>query len=1392
MLDPRLVVNGLYDLKLIAWDAAGNGMSTWVTVEIGGGVKLGAVRLSFADLRISTGVDQLTLRRVYDGLDLSKGPLGYGWRWEWDGAHGEQPEEMSEGWSVTYISFPPSFELSADYAHPVRLLLQDGRVFSFVVEAETEHSLASVPRRQAGHHRALGHRLHPAHPRPQLPSLLDEHLRPLHHEQRRHDVRGPGLHSVGAGPTTRSPPTGTRCSPSPPRMARWSRLRDEEGVEIDLRSATVTLDGEDLVRFTRTGGFVTAAENVLTGDRVTYTQDADGNLTDVGGVDGSTSSFTYDRSHRLASYVTDGLDPETWTYDAAGRLIAHTQSSGATTSWDYDDDADAITVTDALGASVTSTYNDAGKVVEIVDARGGVSTFDYDADGNEISQTDPLGNTTESTYDDRGRRTMIRDATGAEVRLAYGEGDRVTSATDGEGREFREELNSSGAPTAWVLPDGTAAMRFAYSDRTVTQTDAMGHTWTKTYDDRGRVTQRVDEEGRTSTAVYDDAAHTVEITTAEGEVHTAGARQAGPLHHARPRRWPGLRLRLGRRWPRGLHPPRWGHPGARARRGGPPGRGARRRRSGAGVRLRRGRSGGLRAHPPGLYAAALRPQRRRGGAHHRCRDHGLHPRSGRSHHQDRDRRRRGRRDQLRRRRVARSPSPRGTGARFDFTWDKSERLTEVIDPDGNAFDLGYDVNGRLSSIVYPNGATQSFSWKPSAAKGEQAPLDRVVGIDGVGFTYDWTASGAVDEVEDDDGNVTSYRYDSQERLTGITAADGGVTTFTYGTSGLEEVTLPSGASKSWTFTDGVATSETRADGSTVYFEHPDATTLETTLPGGDVLTVAVDPDDGGRAALGGSGGDVYTWSRPEGQVEHVETDDGASVAVTWTAAGSPEVVLTTLPDGTEYETRYAYDAVGNLVELIDPDGEVTVYAYDDLGRLTDIDRPNGTSTAYDYSVLHRPDRITHFVGTTVEAEYAFTYDDHARVSSSSGPDGDRSYTYDGLGRVSAITTDGDTRSFTWDAVGNLVSQTDPSGTTTYTYDADHRLLSATGPAGTTTYGWSDRGALEEIDGPGGVTTYTYDDLDRLTEVLLPDGDVVSYGYDALGRLIERSDADGSRRCLPLPATLRGQWDCAVTYGPRSADPEVLVHGPRGVAAVLGADTLYPWTGLQESVVGVTDSTGAIVAERDWDAWGVGEAAAGAGFSHGWLGERHDEATGLVYLRARWYHPETGRFLTPDRFGAASEDPRSLHRYLYSFGDPVNRFDRTGEYTIGNVMSSISIQGILAGLRQVTHHLHPRRGEAAHLRRRRELDRQHGQGSSGRSAPGGLRRRARHGDRHGRTETRLRAKQREVSSGTGRRGRRERPSPGSVYRPTGRQAAPRGTPSEPWTSAFRPAPWPLAM
>ncbi len=60
-------------------------------------------------------------------------------------------------------------------------------------------------------------------------------------------------------------------------------------------------------------------------------------------------------------------------------------------------------------------------------------------------------------------------------------------------------------------------------------------------------------------------------------------------------------------------------------------------------------------------------------------------------------------------------------------------------------------------------------------------------------------------------------------------------------------------------------------------------------------------------------------------------------------------------------------------------------------------------------------------------------------------------------------------------------------------------------------------------------------------------------------------------------------------------------------------------------------------------------------------EYYDSETGNIYLRARYYVPGLGRFLTRDTYTGEEDDPLSLHLYTYCDNDGVNQIDPSGHW-----------------------------------------------------------------------------------------------------------------------------------
>jgi RHS repeat-associated protein len=115
---------------------------------------------------------------------------------------------------------------------------------------------------------------------------------------------------------------------------------------------------------------------------------------------------------------------------------------------------------------------------------------------------------------------------------------------------------------------------------------------------------------------------------------------------------------------------------------------------------------------------------------------------------------------------------------------------------------------------------------------------------------------------------------------------------------------------------------------------------------------------------------------------------------------------------------------------------------------------------------------------------------------------------------------------------------------------------------------------------------------------------------------------------------------------------------------LGKILLFLW------LLALAQGAQAVAAPRE-NAFQYDECVSAASFEY-W-----DQDAQLLYLRARWYDPRIGSFISADLFEGKQRDPRSLNRYAYAASNPVHNTDPGGEMTLGEVGSAMDTMFTLA-------------------------------------------------------------------------------------------------------------------
>ncbi|MER6169589.1 DddA-like double-stranded DNA deaminase toxin [Streptomyces violaceorubidus] len=329
-------------------------------------------------------------------------------------------------------------------------------------------------------------------------------------------------------------------------------------------------------------------------------------------------------------------------------------------------------------------------------------------------------------------------------------------------------------------------------------------------------------------------------------------------------------------------------------------------------------------------------------------------------------------------------------------------------------------------------------------------------------------------------------------------------------------------------------------------------------------------------------------------------------------------------------TKYSYDAVGNLTRVRDDQNDGTViddqcFAYDWARRLSEAwttgdacttQPATGTPTlgATDpywtsWTFTNSGDRATetqHAAGSvTADTTRTYTYptttgaaQPHAvrTVTATGGDTGTDAYRYDDTGNLITKTpATGAVQDLTWNEEGKLATSTLSSATTSFLYDGDGTRLLKREPATTTLYL------------PGGqelVLTKTTGALAGTRYYTVPGGSAVRTSTDSRVRILI-ADPHATNTLSISATTLAFNRRKTLPYG-----------APRGTAPTF-------WPGQKGFVNGDIDPT-----------------------------------TGLTHIGARDYDPTTGRFISVDPL-LELDKPQTIGGYAYSAHNPTTYSDPTG-------------------------------------------------------------------------------------------------------------------------------------
>ena len=404
-------------------------------------------------------------------------------------------------------------------------------------------------------------------------------------------------------------------------------------------------------------------------------------------------------------------------------------------------------------------------------------------------------------------------------------------------------------------------------------------------------------------------------------------------------------------------------------------------------------------------------------------------------------------------------------------------------------------------------------------------------------------------------------------------------------------------------------------------------------------------------------------------------------------------------------TQYEYDAEMRIAQVKESGNLTATYTYDANGNKVSETLANGVVSTYSYNGCNKVTKLVTKSGNSDISSYEYSYyldgSDACKVRNENGTIETTSYDYDGLKRLTRESISNgktaDTYSYEYDDYGNrskMVANGSEEYETVYDYTVNGKytallqkeiktveetsnatisdglaisptdlITSTAADAKTeeTAYSYDANGNQITKTAEGKTETNTYDGLNQL--IGFTDGETTaSYKYNADGLRTSKT-VDGK--------TINHIWDGnkQIVVDMDDSDwysAEVYVRGTNLLAKFskqsggVKTDYQYYTQNAHGDVVNLTDADGAVTKSYTYDAFGVEQNIDDADTNaFRYCGEYYDAETGTIYLRARYYSPTTGRFISRDTFVGRKEDPLSLNKYTYCANNPVIFTDPQG-------------------------------------------------------------------------------------------------------------------------------------
>ena len=258
-------------------------------------------------------------------------------------------------------------------------------------------------------------------------------------------------------------------------------------------------------------GFVNAVSDTA-GRKITYENNAKGQVTKVAYLSGPIKEFSYDPSGNLASSTDNRGMGISFEHDKLGRIVWEQRSTGLILAYQYDAIGNVIGTKDNLGAAISMEYDGAGNLIKTTNPMGYTTRFKYDRSGNLVEKINPLGNAKRMAYNALGAISEVAEATGDTAKYEYDALGRIVKVYHPSGSVTQYDYDSIGNLVRTTNPlKGSHRNVYDKAGYLVSSTDAKGHTTTFSYDSAGRLQKKHLPERKEIHYKYDGASNITEV-----------------------------------------------------------------------------------------------------------------------------------------------------------------------------------------------------------------------------------------------------------------------------------------------------------------------------------------------------------------------------------------------------------------------------------------------------------------------------------------------------------------------------------------------------------------------------------------------------------------------------------------------------------------------------------------------------------------------------------------------------------------------------------------------------------------------------------------------------------------------------------------------------------------